>query len=93
MENYIKLIRKAQSRNIGVEEHHIFPRSIYGENDYKVMLTMREHWLAHKLLFHVFLTRYGNHNYTYKMANAMRIMCNRTSREYETAKTYFIEHL
>ena len=62
LKQYIKLIRKAQSRNNGVEEHHIFPRSIYGENDYKVMLTMREHWLAHKLLFSIFLTRYGKHN-------------------------------
>ena len=36
LKQYIKLVRRAQARNSGVEEHHIFPRSIYGENDYKV---------------------------------------------------------
>lgn len=89
---YVKLIRKAQKRGSGVENHHIFPRSIFGENDSTVMLTMREHWIAHKLLFSICLKRYGKHNYTYKMANAMLMMCNRTSREYESARQYFVEN-
>ena len=89
---YSNLIKKAQLRDNGAEKHHIFPRSIFGENDKVVSLTMREHFVAHKLLFHICKKRYGVHRYTYKMANAVRLMCNRTSREYETARKYFIEN-
>ena len=92
LKQYIKLIRKAQQRNEGSESHHVFPRSIYGDNNYIVKLTLREHWVAHKLLFRACLKRYGNHRYTYKMANAVTIMGNRTSREYELARKYFVDN-
>jgi len=90
--HYIKLIRNAQQRGNGVEGHHIFPRALFGDNDGVVMLTMREHYVAHKLLFHVCKSRYGNHPNTYKMANAVMMMGNRSSRHYEVARNYFTDN-
>jgi hypothetical protein len=92
LRQYISLITKAKARGTGSEAHHIFPVSIFGKNDKVVLLTMREHWIAHKLLFHICLKRYGKHPYTYKMSNAVRMMGNRTSRQYKTAREYFIEN-
>ena len=92
LSHYIHLIRKAQKRQCGVEKHHIFPRAIFGENDGVVLLTMREHYVAHKLLFHICKSRYGNHPYTYKMALACEMMGNRTSHYYETTRQFFIEN-
>jgi hypothetical protein len=94
--NYLKqyklLIRNAQQRDAGSEMHHVFPRSIFGDNNNIVALTMREHYIAHKLLFHICENRYGSHPYTYKMANAVIMMGNRCSRHYELARRHFIEN-
>lgn len=54
---YYKIIRKAIERDkkkefpTGVyrERHHIFPVTIYGENEIKVPLTMKEHFIVHHL--------------------------------------------
>jgi hypothetical protein len=92
LRHYIKLIRRAEERGCGAERHHIFPRAIFGDNDGVVSLTLREHYIAHKLLFHICLKRYGKHPNTYKMATASNMMGNRTSRYYETTKSYFIEN-
>lgn len=89
---YKKLITKAKERGAGEENHHIFPVSIFGDNEKTVRLTMREHWIAHKLLFHICINRYGNHSNTYKMSNAVRIMGNRTAREYQSAREYFVQN-
>jgi hypothetical protein len=90
--HYSNLIKRARERNSGVEAHHIFPRAIFGDNDKVVLLTLREHWVAHKLLFHICDKRYGKHPYTYKMANAVVMMGNRTSRTYELGKQFFTEN-
>jgi len=90
--HYKNLIRKAQKRNKGVEKHHIFPRAIFGDNDGVVALTMREHYVAHKLLFHICKSRYGSHPHTYKMAAACNMMGNRSSRYYETTRQYFVDN-
>ena len=51
---YWNLINKAKNRildsNIKTENHHIFPKSIFGKNNLLVKLTLREHFFAHKLL-------------------------------------------
>jgi hypothetical protein len=75
---YCNLIRKAQQRQVVegyTEKHHIFPVSIFGKNNKIVVLTGREHYLAHALLEKVYLTRYGlRNNKTHKMIWAHLIM-------------------
>jgi hypothetical protein len=63
---YIKLVKKAQIRkNVPkiIEEHHVFPEGIYGENNYKVSLSPREHYVAHALLYKALVKRYGAKHY------------------------------
>lgn len=102
---YVKLIRKTQSREEPMiyEKHHVFPKSIYGKNNYIAKLTPREHYIAHALLYRGFKQRYGDHNpKTQKMFFAFWAMhCkgprhNRTyinSRLYETLKIEFRERM
>ena len=76
---YVKLIRKAESRsatNEGYrEKHHVFPVSLYGKNSRIVVLTPREHYLAHLLLWKGFCKRYSvTHFRTMKMKHAARMM-------------------
>jgi hypothetical protein len=57
------------------ESHHIFPKSIYGNNNKVIYLTIREHYIAHKLLWKLFRKRYGvKDNRTRKMAMAFHFM-------------------
>lgn len=99
---YCKLIRAAEKRNwkrknidFYIEEHHIFPISIYGKNGRIVGLTPREHFLAHWLLYKICMKRYGlRNNKTFSMGSAFAMMCvtnnlqerNYTSRKYEIVR-------
>lgn len=89
--NYLKIycnfIRKAKEKNynkktakklnIYLEEHHIFPVSIFGKNTTTVFLTAREHYIAHALLEKIYIKRYGlNHISTKKMIKAFFGMNN-----------------
>jgi len=60
---YCNLIRKAENRTTlpegYKEKHHTFPISIYGKNDRTVVLSGREHYIAHALLEKVCIKRYG----------------------------------
>jgi len=78
LKHYILLMRKAEKRGwtkkeqndkgLYVERHHIFPVSLYGKNKRIVVLTAREHYVAHALLEKAFIKRYGlRHNKTKKM--------------------------
>jgi hypothetical protein len=59
-----------------LEDHHIFPESIFGKNSITVRLTAREHYVAHMLLWKALLKRYGNKDQrTIKMAYAAWRMC------------------
>lgn len=75
---YCNLIRKAEIRTPPegyIEKHHIFPVSIYGKNNKIVLLTGREHYIAHALLEKAFIKRYGiSHWKTYKMSAAHSLM-------------------
>lgn len=59
---YEKIIKKAKSEfrikhnGIYYEEHHIIPTCLHGsdEPDNKVLLTAKEHYLAHKLLTFIY---------------------------------------
>jgi DNA integrity scanning protein DisA with diadenylate cyclase activity len=102
LKSYCKLIRNAESRNwkrkcieFYIEEHHIFPVSIYGKNNRTVLLTPREHFLAHWLLYKICLKRYGiRNNKTFSMGSAFAMMCvsndlqerTYTSRQYEIVR-------
>jgi len=82
---YCSLIRKAENRDCPegyVEGHHIFPKSIYGENNRIVKFTAREHYIAHALLEKIFIKRYGKKDYrSIKMIHAFYCMntANRTN--------------
>jgi len=62
---YCNLIRKAENRippDGYTEKHHIFPVSIFGKNNRIVVLTGREHYIAHCLLERIYIKRYGINN-------------------------------
>lgn len=77
---YCNLIRKAENRTPPegyTEKHHIFPVSIFGKNNRIVVLTAREHYVAHFLLYRLFAKRYGKtHSHFKKMQLAFWLMCN-----------------
>jgi len=98
---YCNLIRKAQKRippEGYTEGHHIFPKSIYGENNSIVKLTAKEHYIAHALLEKVFIKRYGKSDErTVKMIYAFYCM-NTANRKnyynsylYESSRDKFLE--
>lgn len=51
------------------QHHHIFPKSIFGQNSKLVILTVFEHCLAHYYLFKMYKWA-GKKDQTKKMANA-----------------------
>ena len=62
---YCNLIRKAENRTPPegyTEKHHTFPISIFGKNNRVVVLTGKEHYIAHALLEKAFIKRYGIDN-------------------------------
>lgn len=78
--------------NHNTEVHHILPRCLGGSDDKSnlVVLTMREHYIAHMLLCKIF----PNNS---KLSNAFIIMKNRTngkkSKLYETLKNAHVNYL
>ena len=59
---YCNLIRKAENRTPPegyTEKHHTFPVSIFGKNNRIVVVTSREHYIAHCLLERIYIKRYG----------------------------------
>ena len=99
---YISLVRKslAEKRTLNAdieryEHHHIFPVSIFGKNNKTVLLTFREHFIAHRLLAKIYENRYGFddirtrkmnmaiHRMTYSSKDKMPKI---SSRLYETAR-------
>lgn len=90
---YCNLIRKAENRTHPksyTEKHHIFPKSIYGNNNRIVVLTGREHYIAHALLEKALIKRYGkNDKRTIKMTVAFWCMNNqKTKNEYLNSHLY-----
>ena len=81
---YCNLIRKAENRTPPegyIEKHHVFPKSIFGKNNRVVILSGREHYIAHALLEKAFIKRYGiNHKKTKKMSFAFWCMNNQKSK-------------
>lgn len=107
---YIALCKSAEKRDKSIlketrslyEKHHVFPKSIYGKNEKVVFLTLREHYVAHKLLWKAFRKRYGVLDQkTRQMASAFHIMVygigdtnrtsNYTSQQYNLARIACVE--
>jgi hypothetical protein len=78
LKHYCNLIRKAENRTPPegyTEKHHTFPKSIFGNNNRIVILTGREHYIAHALLEKIYIKRYGlNDIKTIKMIHAHTLM-------------------
>lgn len=93
---YDSIIQKAKESNrkkgLGIyyELHHIIPLCMNGENKMKnmVLLTAREHFVCHKLLFkihpHNKKLALAYHNLTYCMQDKRKLKLS--SREYEEAR-------
>jgi hypothetical protein len=99
---YCNLIRKAENRTPPegyVEKHHTFPVSIFGKNKRIIVLSGREHYIAHALLEKICIKRYGLHHYnTHKMIKAFWCMNNQmkesryvNSHLYESSKKIYTE--
>ena len=101
---YDAIISKARSENrkkgngIYYESHHIIPRCLNGNNDKenKVLLTAKEHFICHKLLYKIYPKNksigYGLYCMAY-MFNEYHKRIKLSSREYENIKCIFIESL
>lgn len=79
LKTYIKIVKNALNRitdgRNNYESHHVFPESVYGKNNFTVYLTLREHYIVHKLLWKFFRKRYGiKDDRTRKMAMAFHWM-------------------
>jgi hypothetical protein len=98
---YCNLIRKAENRTPPescVERHHTFPKGLFGDNDRIVILTPREHYIAHLLLEKICIKRYGvGDEKTKKMTLACLMMRNRSekynSHLYEQVRMRYIENM
>ena len=93
---YVALIRKSQKRLTTkyTEKHHIFPKSIFGENSFIICLTAKEHYIAHLLLWKYYKKNYGTKDgRTQRMCYAFYLMCNvsgkKYSRQYSKAREDF----
>lgn len=105
LKQYILLIKKARVTNqVGYcERHHVFPKSIFGNNDFIVKLTARQHYIAHALLEKIYIQRYGDQDVrTKKMVHAFFMMNNTrgngqhrytNSRLFEASKLRFSEQM
>ena len=94
---YCNLIRKAENRTLPEgykEKHHTFPKSIFGKNKRVVVLTAREHYIAHLLLWKICEKRYGSKNQkTIKMFYALwmfQVNPNQSSNRKISSRTYKI---
>jgi len=93
---YNSIMQQARNRTLeyGFERHHVIPKSLGGANNLSnlVQLTLREHFVAHKLL-----TRIHTGSAQKKMWFAYYRLCNRhrhtTSRMYEQAKLQAKQYL
>ncbi|AKE44751.1 homing endonuclease [Sinorhizobium phage phiM9] len=86
---------RSKSKETYFESHHIFPECFGGsdEEDNRVLLTAREHFVAHLLLskmFHGWMKRSMSCALNYLASNRTR-MEKLNSRQYELAKTIYVK--
>jgi len=94
---YCNLIRKAERRTPPegyTEKHHTFPKSIFGKSNRIVVLTAREHYVAHALLEKIYTKRCGFENWkTKKMIYAFWSMNNQSRKEQKRYKNSVLYEL
>jgi hypothetical protein len=93
---YNQLIDRAQSENrqkgsgVYFERHHIIPKCLGGTNDKSnlILLTAREHYIAHKLLCEIYPDNVKLHFAMWAMINGVtkRIGYHVSAREYNRIK-------
>jgi hypothetical protein len=94
LKHYCNLIRKAENRTPPkgyTEKHHTFPKSIFGDNNRVVVLTAREHYVAHALLEKVCIQRYKIEHWKTKKMIYAHIMMGVTSEDNQ--KRYYNSYL
>lgn len=71
------------------ETHHIYPKSIFGNNKEVVILSPKEHFIAHLLLYKAYKKEYGKHD---KLTSKMfwAIVCMSKMRNEYTSERYKI---
>lgn len=94
-------LERLSKKTVQCETHHIKPKSLNGPNtfDNLVNLTLREHYICHRLLVKIMLQKYGKQSKEYfKMLHALIRMSNykkyknfRSSRIYESIRKDFIQ--
>ncbi len=71
------------------ELHHIYPKSIFGENDNIVSLSSREHYLVHLLIWFGLRQELGSKNkYVRKMSFAFTAMNRKNGKQLERYGNY-----
>lgn len=77
------LEKRRRKSEIYYEAHHIIPKCIGGTNnkDNLVLLTAREHFIAHQLLVKIYPLEY-------KLVFALRMMCASTNKQIRNNKEY-----
>lgn len=103
---YDQLINRAKNENrkkdcgIYFEKHHIIPKCIGGDNKLNnlVLLTAREHFIAHKLLYNIYPDDDRIYYALWRMSNPGKSKNqNRcyiiNSKEYERYRNLFIEKI
>jgi hypothetical protein len=88
---YCNLIRKAENRTSPegyTEKHHTFPKSIFGNNNRIVVLSGREHYIAHALLEKIYIKRYGLKHWKTEKMNFSLISMRGNNREYNNSYLY-----
>jgi hypothetical protein len=89
---YFNIITKAQNRTLDAtikkEVHHILPRSLGGSDEQSnlVSLTLREHWICHRLLVKFLRDKIAIR----KMYNALYIMA---VKDYRTINSRIYQHI
>lgn len=88
----LKKLSKSDQNYIYLERHHIFPRSLGGQDvdSNLVNLTAREHYFAHHLLVKITFKEYGEESWQYKaMLSAFHMMIiDKKHISYVTARMY-----
>jgi hypothetical protein len=52
----MRALNRELTKDVYIEKHHVYPKSVYGDNNFIVPLTAREHFIAHQLLVKIFPT-------------------------------------
>jgi hypothetical protein len=60
--NLMTLSKSSKKQKGLTEAHHVFPKCLFGDNQTLVNLTPREHYLAHLLLYKMYLKKYSSNH-------------------------------